>query len=196
MLDVACFALWSTYVYVLFSCVDYARHSDKYHTSKHLPRALRQTLFNVVVVVPASIVALLMLFPPTNAVSGPATELVHVVVQYVCADVWMYAFHRLAHTRRFYWLHKQHHELHSPLAMLALYGHPLDAIYVNSGSLFVVHAVLDTSWLHLVAVYTAGMWNTMFISHSGGKVHDAHHKKHNVNYGFGLFMDRLFGTHY
>jgi len=189
------FALWTTYAYILFSWIDYARHEATYHASKHLPRALRQTLWNTVVVVPLSTLALLLLCPPGALVNPLWTEAVHGAVQYVCADVWMYSFHRLVHCRRFYWLHKQHHELRTPLGALALYGHPLDAVYVNTGGVFVVHAVLRTSWVHLFLLFSGGLANTIFISHSGGVVHDAHHKKHNVNYGFDFFMDRLCGTH-
>lgn len=195
-LGAICFCLWTAYSYVLLSFLNYRLNREAYHRSPHLPAAIPTVAYNVLFFVPVSALLLLLAVPPAVLHHGPMREALHAAVQYVAADVWFYSCHRLVHSPRFYWLHKQHHELRDPVGMLALYAHPVEAVVVNAGSVFVVHALLRTSWLHLAAVFTAGLANTIMISHSGGPAHDAHHKLHTVNFGFGLFMDRLFGTHY
>ena len=80
--------------------------------------------------------------------------------------------------------------------MLALYAHPIEAIFVNSGSMYLTHMIFRHSLLHMIVSIIAGFINTILHSHSPEtkKEHYLHHKYRNVEFGWSLFMDRLFGT--
>jgi sterol desaturase/sphingolipid hydroxylase (fatty acid hydroxylase superfamily) len=76
---------------------------------------------------------------------------------------------------------------------------PFDAIIVNLGSIYFLHIILKFSLLQLFIVGTYATCNTMIESHSSihkQNIHQIHHTKFNVNYGFNLFMDKIFKTAY
>jgi len=110
------------------------------------------------------------------------------------------AFHRYPTLYRF---HKQHHEFTSPIALCAIYAHPLEIMLNNMTPVglcvLVCRFHLVTSWLWFVLVLSATL-----IDHSGYRwpfiprwdfepnYHDWHHEKYTGPYGFLGFLDRVF----
>lgn len=117
-------------------------------------------------------------------------------------EVVFYYVHRLLHLPLLYRLfHEKHHRYKAPVALAAVYSHPIDHIFQNAMPiavpLMVVRAHLVTSFF--LAVYF--QWDAA-LAHSGFSFtrlpeveeHDRHHRDMKVNYGILGLMDWLHAT--
>jgi sterol desaturase/sphingolipid hydroxylase (fatty acid hydroxylase superfamily) len=117
-------------------------------------------------------------------------------------EISFYYTHRLFHIPQLYkYTHKLHHGWQAPIAIAAMYAHPLEHIASNLLSQFlgptIMHSHRFTCWVWLIS----NQWETLN-GHSGyhfplipsPEFHDYHHSKFTGNYGvIGLF-DWLHGT--
>ena len=110
----------------------------------------------------------------------------------VLVELLFYTSHRLLHTKYFYPYHKMHHGYKAPIALAALYAHPLEAILGNTLAVMApayICGIHGYSWLWGVAL---GFASTQ-AKHSGfdidGAGHDRHHQFSNVEYGHLGVMD-------
>ena len=118
-------------------------------------------------------------------------------VVYVIADFLTYWIHRLFHHPKLYFLHKTHHEYVYPLAMGAIYSHPVDYFFVNllpfTTPIFVIYP--QDYIIKIIVVLAVGL--TTIQSHGSytflDDAHLKHHRYYKVNYGLGI-MDRIFDT--
>jgi methylsterol monooxygenase len=120
-------------------------------------------------------------------------------------EIMFYYIHRMFHTKPFYgWFHKKHHEWTAPIAIAALYAHPVEHVCANSIPFFVGQIITNAHPIVMCIVSTFGTINVLF-THSGFNFpfysqigHDQHHEKFMVNFGFTgiLNMDVLHGTNY
>jgi fatty acid hydroxylase domain-containing protein 2 len=98
-------------------------------------------------------------------------------------------------------IHKKHHEWTAPVAVMAMYAHPLEHIFSNMtpvilGPLLLrVHPVSMWTWMAFAMCHTLNI-------HSGyhlpllqsPEFHDYHHHKFTQNYGILELMDFIHGT--
>jgi len=123
-------------------------------------------------------------------------------------EIWFYITHVIAHHKSIYaYFHKMHHRYTSPVAINALYAHPID-FGITSVFSIVLGCMLIPVHMYTFIVYLFVVITVNTFSHSGyslyfGKIellsaryHDDHHRLFNKNYGVGYFMDKIFGTEY
>nr|XP_018915402.1 PREDICTED: fatty acid hydroxylase domain-containing protein 2 [Bemisia tabaci] len=124
---------------------------------------------------------------------------VHILVE----EISFYYSHRLLHHRLLYKLiHKKHHEWTAPIAITALYCHPVEHVLSNLLPPFLGVFITGSH------VATAYLWFTIAVistlnAHSGyhwpffpsPEAHDFHHAKFNQCFGVLGVLDRLHGTH-
>jgi sterol desaturase/sphingolipid hydroxylase (fatty acid hydroxylase superfamily) len=174
-----------------------------------LARALQQIAFNQLIVAWAFAFALAHALRwrgnpvlPEHIYWGPRLlwDLACIVV---LEEIGFYYSHRLAHENKFLYknVHKRHHEWTAPIAITAVYAHPLEHIMSNLLPIalgpFVsgCHAWIVFLWVGLAIA-------TTLTSHSGyhfpllgsPQQHDLHHKLFSVNYGVMGWLDALHGT--
>eukprot|EP00794_Sanderia_malayensis_P004509 gene4509-5106_t len=94
-----------------------------------------------------------------------------------------------------------HHEWTAPIAIIAIYAHPIEHIIANLGPIFLGPVLMGshiaTFWLWFCLAYMSTI-----ISHSGyhlpflpsPEAHDFHHLKFTNNFGVLGVLDRLHGT--
>lgn len=115
------------------------------------------------------------------------------------ADLLFYTFHRLVHTPKLFFLHKQHHEYRYPYGYAAIYCGYIELVLGNLFPLLVPCYILDIPdelVRNLIGFST--IW-TIVVSHSSLQnidiKHNIHHQK--LKYNYGLFItDYIFNTNY
>lgn len=151
----------------------------------------------------------------SNENSNMITMVTQMAFFCISFEIFFYIHHRILHLRFFYFnIHSLHHTLRKPVALAAIYCHPLEFIFLNyipAVSGILIYDVLRNklgfeqklSELHLS---TINIWNIIvctgaLYSHSGyvknswdqGK-HLLHHQHQNVNFGVFGVMDSIFQT--
>ena len=135
----------------------------------------------------------------------------------IILDFFHYTFHRLFHSKKFYWIHKMHHKYTHPQILNTFYHHPIDLLFLDCIPTLIASSIIpfSSSQLKLVLVYKSFI---EISGHSGKHVsgssfplciwiprilgielythdHDFHHSNGTVHFSkrFSLW-DRVFGT--
>lgn len=127
----------------------------------------------------------------------------HFVVATLFRDVLFYYVHRLLHMKFFYrHLHHVHHQFPAPIALAAVYSHPIDHMMQNAFPIAFPMIVLRSHFLTVVLFATVALLDAA-LAHSGydflrvpAKVsmHDLHHMTSKGGYGVLGLMDWIHGT--
>lgn len=170
-------------------------------------RVIRQVVFNQIFTGIPMLLALYYVIEP-QTVAGirelPTFPTVawQLAVCIVIEEFGFYYSHRLLHDGRIYkYVHKQHHEWTAPIAITAMYSHPVENLLSN---LLPIGVGVWASGCHLTVAW---LWFTLAISntlhvHSGYHLpflpspeqHDFHHLKFTQCYGVLGVLDWLHGT--
>jgi sterol desaturase/sphingolipid hydroxylase (fatty acid hydroxylase superfamily) len=186
---------YSSWLYVCASYYDYSQNKELY--GKLVRREHLQTLFwNVFIIQPFSLYFIITFQPPTVFVDTFWNEISYMCYNLIFGEFWFYTIHYLFHTKYFYKYHKTHHENNEVVGIFALYAHPIDAVLLNIGSIFLLHYLVVFSCFHIYLIGTVATINTIIQSHTGRKngFHQQHHRCFTCNYGMDYFMDTLFST--
>ena len=142
----------------------------------------------------------------TRPIDSPLPNMLEIFVNLlgcvVVEEIGFYYSHRLFHHPALYkHFHKIHHEFTAPIAVAAVYAHPVEHLIANLGPVVCgpllcgAHIVTTWIWIALALFMTAS-------GHSGyhlpfmpsNEAHDYHHLKFNNNYGSTGFLDWVHGT--
>jgi len=190
---------------ILFWCSNGARERSSCPKFKQMFYRTLQN--NFLLSVPLGLMAMYWLYDPPAQVTTDwtdslnATMCLRLIAALVLEDALFYYVHRLLHHS---WLYKKchyfHHQVIEPIAMSALYTHPLEHLLLNvSPALIVPWLVrLTGQWLYLW--FFLVNWGSVsshcgFVQYLPGvQFHDDHHLYRTRNFGvLGLF-DWLHGT--
>jgi len=125
-----------------------------------------------------------------------------ILIWLAAEEVSFFYLHRWMHLSKYMYqtVHKVHHKWHAPVALVAIYCHPLEHLLCNIFPLL-LGPVLCGSHIVAIAIYfVAGFAHTTAV-HSGywfcddNGIHDEHHAKLIVNFGVMGVMDYLYGTY-
>ncbi|XP_064113004.1 fatty acid hydroxylase domain-containing protein 2-like isoform X1 [Macrobrachium nipponense] len=117
-------------------------------------------------------------------------------------EIAFYYSHRLFHHKSIYkHFHKIHHEWQSPIAITALYAHPLEHILSNMAPVIAGPLILGSHPATFLLWSSLAVFSTVTV-HSGyhlpfsmsPEFHDFHHLKFNQCYGVLGLLDHLHGT--
>ncbi|XP_076351851.1 fatty acid hydroxylase domain-containing protein 2-like isoform X2 [Tachypleus tridentatus] len=176
---------------------------------KRVGEVAAQVLFNqLVVAVPVIIVCYYLKAWRGYDVSRTIPTFPRLVLELIlCAlinEVFFYYSHRaLHHHLLFKFFHSRHHEWTSPIAISALYCHPVEHVFSNVLPTYLGPVILGshvvTQWIWLILATPYGVF-----LHSGFHLplmpspgaHDLHHLKFVVNYGIFGILDVLHGTNH
>ncbi|XP_012279685.1 fatty acid hydroxylase domain-containing protein 2 isoform X2 [Orussus abietinus] len=175
--------------------------------TKELCKVIGWVLFNQIVVgLPLGYCSYLCMewrgYPPVRELPTFHWVLAEIAIHILCEEIGFYYSHRLLHSRYLYKrIHKQHHQWTAPIAVSALYCHPLEHIGSNLLppflGVFIMGSHVATAWLW----FSLAILSTLN-AHSGyhlpffpsPEAHDFHHLKFTQCYGVLGVLDRIHGT--
>ncbi|RZC36179.1 fatty acid hydroxylase domain-containing protein 2 [Asbolus verrucosus] len=177
--------------------------------NKKLLKVIWSVIFNQIVVgLPSTLIMYWAMcwrgFPPLRELPTFHWVLYELAVHILVEEAAFYYSHRqvLLHSRHLYKIiHKQHHEWTAPIAVTAIYSHPIEHLFSNLLppflGVFIMGSHVATAWLW----FTLALLSTLN-AHSGyhlpffpsPEAHDFHHLKFNNCFGVLGVLDRLHGT--
>ncbi|XP_055371000.1 fatty acid hydroxylase domain-containing protein 2-like [Condylostylus longicornis] len=120
----------------------------------------------------------------------------------IIEEIGFYYSHRLLHNKNVYkYIHKQHHEWTSPIAVTAIYCHPIEHIFSNLVPPAIGVLIMKSHIITACIWFCMAYMNTLN-SHSGyhlpflpsPEAHDFHHLKFTNCFGVLGILDHLHGT--
>lgn len=175
--------------------------------NKRLMKVIGWVLFNQIVVgLPMALLSYNLYkyrgFPDVHELPTFHWVLFELAIHIIVEEIGFYYSHRILHSRALYkYIHKKHHEWTAPIAVTAIYCHPIEHIFSNLLPPFlgvlVMGSHIATSWLW----FSLAILSTLN-AHSGyhlpffpsPEAHDFHHLKFNQCYGVLGVLDRIHGT--
>jgi sterol desaturase/sphingolipid hydroxylase (fatty acid hydroxylase superfamily) len=115
------------------------------------------------------------------------------------SNLFFYWSHRLLHVPIFFrYIHSKHHEFIEPIGVAALYAHPIEHFLSNTFSFIFPFLYIGCNYYIMLALLSSASIMTVFYhTRSFGIFNDhlVHHQLFKYNFGFGGYLDKIFGTY-
>ncbi|KAJ6224294.1 hypothetical protein RDWZM_002839 [Blomia tropicalis] len=181
------------------------RNNDQLKKDK-VGKLLNQIVFNQIFHVILAYGLLLIkykYFPIQRKVPTLTWFLFEFVMFNLIREVTFYYSHRALHHSSVYkYIHKRHHEWQSPIALAAVYSHPIEHVLSNIFPIILGPILMHSHNLSGYIWMAYSIWETL-IAHCGYHFpgspispvfHDYHHLKFTCNFGVYGLLDKLHGT--
>ncbi len=190
-------------VSLLFLIVDWFYLNKSHINWKKYPKAIKVSLLNQLTISLPTIYLFDDLINDSIDLTSNSWFLYGVKIFIILnlSNIFFYISHRLLHTKWFFnKIHYKHHEFIDPIACATLYAHPIEHLFSNVLSFVIPIILVGTTFNTILCLLFAGTVISM-IAHIKYKIlpitngHLVHHKLFKYNYGFGDYLDKLFGTY-
>jgi len=178
---------------------------DRWSYYKRQKLKLPDSMLNVctVVFLNQCLVSVPIFYLTPETPEGPFFErenLCKIPLLLLCHEVLFYYIHRLLHEIPwvYEYIHKIHHRWTAPMAISALYSHPVEHAVANIFPIIASAKLVDLNFSTLRIWHVVSLVNAMLSAHGGyrlGSMHDLHHSRHTCNYGTLGILDKLHGTY-
>jgi sterol desaturase/sphingolipid hydroxylase (fatty acid hydroxylase superfamily) len=115
------------------------------------------------------------------------------------SNLLFYWSHRALHIPfMFKYIHYKHHEFTEPIGVAALYAHPVEHLLANTLSFLVPFMYIGTNYYIMLGLLGFSSAVTVFYHTKSFNIfndHLIHHQLYKYNYGFGGYLDKVFGTY-
>jgi len=115
------------------------------------------------------------------------------------SNLFFYWSHRLLHVPfMFRMIHYKHHEFMEPIGVAALYAHPVEHFISNTLSFILPFLFVGCNYyIMLLLLASASIITVCYHSKCFFVFNDhlVHHQLFKCNYGFGGYLDKMFGTY-
>ena len=115
------------------------------------------------------------------------------------SNLFFYWSHRLLHVPfMFRYIHSKHHEFIEPIGVAALYAHPVEHFLSNTFSFIFPFLYIGCNYYIMLALLSVASITTVFYHTKSLSIfndHLVHHQLFKYNFGFGGYIDKLFGTY-
>lgn len=187
------FPLYAAWLYTTCSYYDYTQNKELYAKTVDINK-VKPIFYNVHVVLPASMGAILTLKPITTDCNSVGLEILHLLMHILVGETWFYLLHHMLRLKIFNKFHKKHPEIPNTVGLLALYARPLDTIVVNMGSMYALHAMFGISALQLFIVGSYAIIHMVLHGTASKSPYQLHHLRLKAMHGAHLFMDKFIKT--
>ena len=95
-------------------------------------------------------------------------------------------------------IHYRHHEFIEPVGAAALYAHPVEHLISNTLSFLLPFMFIGTNYSMMLVLLGTSSAITVFSHTKSFNIfndHLIHHQLYKYNYGFGGYLDKVFGTY-
>jgi sterol desaturase/sphingolipid hydroxylase (fatty acid hydroxylase superfamily) len=115
------------------------------------------------------------------------------------SNLFFYWFHRLLHVPfMFRYVHSKHHEFIEPIGVAALYAHPIEHFLANTFSFICPFLYIGCNYYIMLGLLFGGSIIPVFYHTKSFRFfndHLVHHQLFKYNFGFGGYLDKIFGTY-
>ena len=129
-------------------------------------------------------------------------SLFNIVIILLIEEIMFFYLHFIFHKNKFLYnkVHRKHHEWVNPVAISALYAHPLEIILCNYMPLMLGFFLTKFNFYCVLIMISVGTINALYV-HSGYRLisnkkmgHYQHHIIYNKQYGVLGILDRIYKT--
>jgi sterol desaturase/sphingolipid hydroxylase (fatty acid hydroxylase superfamily) len=195
-------------IYWLFSFIFFIldlKYLDSTHNNwrKYKKGAIGSLLNQIFITIPITLLLKVNIINAFESSTNDSVGLTLIKIFLIAnlSNIFFYLSHYLLHTKLLFKLiHYKHHEFIEPIAVAAVYAHPLEHLVTNVLSFIIPFILIGTNYIAGIILVCIGTFITIhahctYTIFNMKNEHLIHHKLFKYNYGFGGYLDWFFNTY-